>query len=81
MVVFAFCVNAGILSALVYVAMLMFSGANPAVLATVICTAYAMAIILVNAASIRARVERMELHALTVHEEILKLQDKLPIRD
>ncbi len=66
MVVFIFCVNAGILSALVDMAMWIFSGANLAVFVTVICTAYAIAIITVTANSINARVERMELHALTV---------------
>ena len=53
-----------------------FSGTNQGVIAIIVSAAYLAAIFTMYIGRVEARVNRMEVHALTIHAEILKIQDK-----
>jgi hypothetical protein len=70
-----FAVNAIILSVLVFVTQLLLPGVNQAVTAIIICSAYFLSVFQAVADQISSRVYRSELHALTVHDAVLTVQE------
>ena len=73
----SFVLSVGIMLALTYVGRFLFSDYSEALVTTVICIAYGIAVSAAAFYILHERVSRMELHALTIHNEILKIRDQL----
>lgn len=73
--VVALVVNAALLSALVAVVHWLLGGAVQLAAVAITCTAYVCAILGVAMVKLHTRVSRMEMHALTVHNEILATKE------
>jgi hypothetical protein len=71
LVALTFLLNLLVLSLLLTAATWLLPELSLAVMAIVICVAYASAVLLVTLHSVGARVGRMEFHALTVHNAVL----------
>lgn len=61
-------------AALVYLARWIFSDSDPLIVAAVTCTAFLSASIGIGIYKVGRRVDRLELHALTVHNEVLTVK-------
>lgn len=72
-----FVLNVIIFSVLVFVAQLLLPGVNQGVTAIIICSAYFLSVFQVVVNQISSRVYRSELHALTVHDAVLTVQDSV----
>lgn len=74
-VVLAFVFHAAVLAALTYGASRLFHSASETLLAVLVCTAYGLSFLATTLQITKGRVERVELHALTVHEELLRVKE------
>lgn len=75
--IISFILSVGIMLALTYVGRFLFSDYSELLVITIICIAYGIAVSAAAFYILHERVSRMELHALTIHNEILKIRDQL----
>ena len=76
-VLIGFAINLLIIGGIVLGSVAFFSQENYMMTASVVSAAYVCGIVYAMAAKIQARVNRIEIHALTVHYEVLNVKDKL----
>ena len=76
-VLIGFAINLLIIGGIVLGSVAFFSQENYMMTASVVSAAYVCGIVYAMAAKILARVNRIEIHALTVHYEVLNVKDKL----
>ena len=76
-VLIGFAINLLVLGGIVLGSVAFFSEKNYTMIASVVSASYVCAIVCGMAAKIQARVNRIELHALTVHNEVLNVKDEL----
>jgi hypothetical protein len=67
--------NALLLTMILYIVRWIFDGSNLVIVAGITCTAYACAVIGLAVGQLTRRVSRMEMHALTVHNEVLNAKE------
>ena len=76
-VLIGFAINLLVIGGIVLGSVAFFSRENYTMIASVVSAAYVCGIVYAMAAKIQARVNRIEIHALTVHYEVLNVKDKL----
>ena len=76
-VLIGFAINLLVIGGIVLGSVAFFSQENYTMIASVVSAAYVCGIVYAMAAKIQARVNRIEIHALTVHYEVLNVKDKL----
>lgn len=76
-VLLGFTLSAVLLSGLVYLGEMIFKPINPLVVATIVCSSFLAALISVPMGIMRSRIERMEVHALTIQDEVLTNRDRI----
>ena len=80
--VVGFLVNLAVLGVLVGGSTFLLSNVLPStIVAIVVATTYAIVVIAGSVGRMAARVDRMEIHALTLHERLLQLHDKVDATD
>ena len=75
-----FVVNAAALTAIWWVVSVAFSSSGQLVAMMLICTAYICAVLGLAIDRMQRRVDRMEMHALTVHNAVLQLREQIEIQ-
>ena len=76
-VLIGFAINLLVIGGIVLGSVAFFSHENYTMIASVVSAAYVCGIVYAMATKIQARVNRIEIHALTVHYEVLNVKDKL----
>ncbi len=72
-----FFLNALFLSAILWIVLWLFDGINFLAAVSVVCTSYISTALLSATGRVYQRIERMEIHALTIHNEVLKIKELL----